>query len=138
MNDTLTLKSGAKLDLQLANLESAGELFNAVLSEAKDAKIELGSAKSLEEIGELDISVFKNLLCGIIGSTRVQKAALDCMRTCKLNEQKITRETFVPHERRQDYLACVLEVTIYNLRPFFVGVDFASLMQRLVTPESQG
>lgn len=113
------LPSGAVLKLSLAPFAEAKELYQAVLSEVKNVKTSMDQ--------EIDINMFKDLLCTGFSSKKIEDAMAPCLRRCTIDGLKIDEQTFEPEERRQDYVIVYWEVARANIFPFLKSL-YAELL----------
>lgn len=104
------LPSGAELAIGLAPFAPAKELYQSILSEAKG--IELNPSD------EIDVNLWKDLLCVMLSSKKVEAALWECMKRSTYNGLKIDDQTFEPAEAREDYLTACMEVAKDNVMPF--------------------
>lgn len=133
MNETLTLKSGRSVELQMASFAVAMKLFKTIANELKQVDVQLGSF-NLETIKGTDVNAIKNAVFQLLGSDNVERAVRECMGRCLYQGNKIVADTFEPEDARQDYLPVAWEVVKYNLAPFFKGLDLSSMTK---SPEAQ-
>lgn len=126
MNETLTLESGAKLDLGMAPFATGMKLFKTVANELKLVNFELGlEDMNLRRLADKDINTFKNAILQLAGSDALEAALFACMERCLYNGVKIDRKTFEPEDARADYLPVAWEVMKYNLAPFFKNLSLS-------------
>lgn len=126
MNEEVTLKSGRKLQLQIATFTVSMRLFKTIANELKVVDIKIDGL-SMEKIKTTDVMVLKNAVLQLLGSDTLETAIRECMKCCLYDNQKIGPATFEPQDARRDYLECAWEVIKFNLSPFFGSLDFASL-----------
>lgn len=131
MKESVTLKSGAELQLQMATFALSMRLLKSVVNELKAVKLDimLNGQLDLKKLQQMDlpIDMLKNACCQMLGSDAVETAVMDCAKVCLYAGEKITRDSFEKEEARQDYLPCAWEVMKMNLAPFFKGLDLKSL-----------
>lgn len=127
MNETLTLKSGASLELQMAPFAVSMKLFKTIAAELKQVDINLDGL-SLEAIKGTNLNGIKNAVFQLLGSDQLELALGACMERCLYNGVKITKGTFESPEARQDYLPVAWEVMKFNLAPFFssLGLSYST------------
>lgn len=128
MNETLTLKSGVELQLQIASFSVANKLFQTVVNEIRSVDIRLENVKSFQDLISGDLNGVKNILLQIAGSKTVEMALHECMGVCLYKGQKLNpKVSFESKDARQDYLPVAWEVMKFNLSPFFAGIDLSSM-----------
>ena len=143
MTEVLDLKSGARVEMEIAPLAESAALRRAMAAEIVKADITIDMKKlDLKAIAETDLAgdVFnsiKNVMLLLIASETVERQLFICMRRCRYNDVKITAETFEPKEARGDFLPIALEVIKMNVLPFFAGLDWTSLMPARTVPSDQ-
>lgn len=139
MPETLTLKSGVELQLNIASLEEGHRLLRVVSNEMKQVQIDLDKldlTMDMSKLGGREINVFKNAACQLIGSDQVFAALKPCMARCLYAGQKAQPDLFEDAKAREDFLAVAWEVIRFNLSPFFRGLNFRSSAQP--DPKSAG
>lgn len=104
------LPSGAKLRMNLAPFADSRALYQAVLEEAKELKIDPET--------ELDSNLWKDLICSGFSSKKIEHALEKCMARCLYGDKKITNEVFEDEEARGDYMMVCFEVAKANIEPF--------------------
>ena len=125
MSSPINLPSGARLEIHLAAPEAAFDLLDKTTAELRAVNLDLSSL-NLEELEARDINVVKNLVCQFLGSRPLRDAVFACAAGCLYNEQRITRETFMPAEARADFFPVAWGVIKANLAPFFAGLGSLS------------
>ena len=122
------LPSGAKLTLYPSPFKDAKRLAQALVQEIRQIKV--------DPKAEIDVNMWKDLICVGIASEEIEKALKPCMNRCLYNDFKITDETFEPVENRDDYLTVVMEVVKENVLPFTKSLyaEFEGIIGRL-TPK---
>ncbi len=122
----MLLKSGKELKVTLAPFAQSKALLQALLEEAKGIQ--------LESATELDVSLFKDLVCTAIASQKVEAALLKCMERALYQGVKIGPDTFEPAEARGDYLEVCFEVAKENVLPFMksLSAQFAAIREGLL------
>lgn len=133
-----TLESGAELDVTLSSFSVCNKLKNVVVQELESIKFDIGDGKIENlfesEFGPEAVNTFKNLICRIISSEKIEEAIWPCMDRATYKGVKITRETFENEDARQDYLPVFKEVLWLNLRPFFKSLNsLFSMFQQNIT-----
>lgn len=131
--ETITLKSGAKLGLQIAKLRESRTLMQKVAQEVKKAGLEL-KPEMLEE----DLTSLFDGLLQLIGSEELFQCVLECAKTCTYDmgngALKIEHGTFEPAIARKDLVPVAMEVMKLNILPFFEGVDWQSYLPKKTEP----
>lgn len=110
MNKSVTLQSGAKLEITVSPFAISRSLYQAVLEAVKDLE--------LDPKAEVDVNFFKDLFCVGLSSKKIESCLNECMKRVTYNGLKITDETWEPIEAREDYLDTCFEVAKENLLPF--------------------
>lgn len=132
MNETITLASGASLELGMADFKVGLRLFQVICRELKLVDIDIDFS-NLKQLAGKDINTFKNAILQLAGSESVEKAVFDCMAKSLYNGQRIEPKTFEPEDARGDFLPVAWEVIKYNLVPFFKNLGL-SLPESPTTP----
>lgn len=126
MQDPITLKSGAELQIQLGSFASGTRLLQTVARTLASVEIDFDMS-DLKDIGAKDINSLKNVFLALLASEAVERDALECAKKCLYNKERIVTGTFEPETARADYIPVMVEVMKANLRPFFSGLDLSSL-----------
>lgn len=114
------LASGSKLELDLAPIEPALNLFHIILNECKNANLDLTIAD--------DTTIMKMILqnkdavLNIFSSTDVQNAILECSKKAIYNNQHFELSVFENIQNRCDFFGSLVIIALENLRPFFPQV----------------
>lgn len=121
----ITLPSGATLEVTVSPFSISKALYMAIAAEAKDLK--------LDPKAEVDVNLYKDLLCMALGSPKIESALYECMKRCTYKGLKITLDTFEPVDARDDYLTVCFEVARENILPFTksLSAQFAGIFQSL-------
>ena len=106
--------SGAVLKIGLAPFAVSKALYQVILKELKDFKLE-----SSQEMAQL----WKDIFCLGFSSEAIDKALWACLSYCTYNdghlgELKVTEATFEPLKARDDYMLVSIEVGKENIFPF--------------------
>ena len=111
------LSSGKVLEFNLAGIEQALELYRAVISECKNAGLNL---ELTEETQFIDL-IMKNkeALLNIFGSKNVMDAVLACCNRVLYNKQRFTLDLFEDECARGDFRGCMTIIGVENISPFF-------------------
>lgn len=136
MPQEITLPSGSKLLITLADVEPAEDLLSVVMAELKGVNFDLGSFNP-EELSSGDLNTFKNLVCQLLGSKALRDAIYVCAAKSLYNGQRITRSSFASEEARADFLPVAWEVAKANLSPFFASLGLKSWASRLLPERIQ-
>lgn len=112
-----SLTSGKIVELSLSNVDTALDLYRAVLTECKKANLNINDLqeKSLSEIFKDNIEAILN----IFASKEVYEAILQCCTRVIYNKQKFSMEIFEEEAHRGDLFPLLQLVAIENLAPFF-------------------
>ena len=110
MSKEIKLPSGSTLVISLPPFAEAKELFQAILEEVKDLK--------LDPKTEMDINFFKDIFCAGFSSKKIEKALNACMKRCTYNDLKMDENTFEDEKAREDYLSVVYEIIKEVISPF--------------------
>lgn len=139
MQTPITLKSGATLTIGIAPFLAGTKLIRTISRELALVKVDF-DLDTLNGVGAKDISTLKNALFTLLASEAVEHAIMECAKKSLYNGQGITAGTFESEEARPDYLPVMAEVVKANLRPFFSGLDWSSLIksnQKSAAPTSE-
>lgn len=138
MQDPITLKSGAELQVQIAPFAVGNRLLKTVARElaAVDFNMDFGEI-DLSKVSAKDINTLKNAAFRLLQSDEVEKAVLECMKRCLYRGQAIRPDTFEDENARSDYLPIAWEVMKANLIPFFNGLDLPSSASEKLTSSAQ-
>lgn len=106
----INLPSGSKLKITVSPFVTARALYQAILEEAKNLK--------LDPNAEIDVNLRKDLFCLALSSQKIQVCLDKCMERVTYNGIKISADTFEPVAARDDYLLACFEVAKANISPF--------------------
>lgn len=109
-NTKVALPSGAELEIMIAPFAQSRALYQAILEELKDVK--------LDPKAEVDVNFIKDLFCAGLSSKKIEEALGPCLGRATYNKLKITNDTWEPKEARQDYMHACFEVAKENVAPF--------------------
>lgn len=125
MAKSITLPSGAKLDITVSPFAISRALYQAVLEECKALK--------LDPKAEIDVNLWKDLFCTMMSSPRIQAALDECMKRVIYNGRKIDADTFEPVEARDDYFTVCIEVAKENILPFTKSLfaQYGAILEKL-------
>ncbi len=105
----ITLPSGAILKIQPAPFAEAKNLYQSILEEM---------AKIRYEAPIFSFNFFKEVMCVLFSSKKVELFLEKCLKRCLYNEFKIDQTTFEKQETWQDYIEVCHEVAKENIDPF--------------------
>ncbi len=111
------LKSGKKLEIEYAPIETALTLLRAVLTECKKAGLDIKIAEGMQVIDLIQNNT--PALLGILSSETVLEATKDCCTKNLYDGMRFTTDAFESPENRQDFIGAMIIVAIENLAPFF-------------------
>lgn len=121
------LPSGATLKISVAPFEDAKNLYQAMLEELKALK--------LDPNADVDVNLYKDLLCAGLSSKKIEACLKKCLERVTIDDLKIDSQTFEPVEKRDDYLTVCFEVAQDNVQPFMKSL-YAQYGRILVTIRS--
>lgn len=126
------LKSGKVIELNLAPMETALNLYKAVIRECKGQGLDLTIA---DETTILDL-LNKNIdaILSIMSSDDVIEAAKECSLHVLYDKVKFSLDIFEEPKNRADFIPFITLVCIENLRYFFAEahIVFDIILSRLV------
>lgn len=138
--ETLTLKSGRVLCLDLAPFGIGNKLRKTVFAALRGVqieadKIDMNFDLAKPNLGAMDpkmLNTLKNVVCEMMSNDAVEACFFECAVRCRIGStqevaKKITRETFDSAEMVGEYLPVAWEVVRFNLAPFFENLDLSSL-----------
>lgn len=106
---SVTLPTGAKLDISVSDFVVSKALYQAVCEEAKGVQID-----SMDSV----LNLSKDAICSLLCSKKVEIALEACMKRVAYNGKKIDSDTWEPVKAREDYLYACFEVAKENIEPF--------------------
>lgn len=111
------LKSGKKLEVDIAPIETGLNLYRAILIECKGANLDLSVAKE----DTVMTMLFKNkeACLNVLSSETVLEAVKDCCAKVVYDKQRFTMDLFNKLENRKDFIPVMMIVAMENIRPFF-------------------
>lgn len=139
MSDPITLPSGRSLAVEIAPFTPANKLKKAIAADLVGVDLsgmQLGKLDLNLDVSKLDgasLNAFKNVLCILLASDRVEACVFECAVRSTIDGQKITRESFDPAEARGDYLFVAWEVIKANAGAFFGGINLSSFIPARAT-----
>lgn len=111
------LKSGKKLEIDIAPIETGLNLYRAVLIECKGANLDLSVAQ--EDTILTMLMKNKDACLNVLSSEAVLDAIKDCCAKVVYDKQRFTMDIFNNVETRKDFFPTMMIVAIENLKPFF-------------------
>ena len=111
------LKSGKKLEIDIAPIETGLNLYRAILIECKHADLDL-SVASEDTIMDLLLKN-KEACLNILSSESVLDAVKDCCAKVVYDKQRFNMNLFEKIENRKDFIPTMMIVAMENIRPFF-------------------
>ena len=111
------LKSGKKLELDIAPIETGLALYRSILIECKNANLDLNVADD-DTILKLLIKN-KEACLNVLSSEAVLEAVKDCCAKVVYDKQRFTMDVFEKIENRKDFFPVMMIVAMENIRPFF-------------------
>lgn len=121
----VSLPSGAKLNITLAPFKDSRALYQAILEEAKVLK--------LDPTAEIDVNLYKDLVCLGLSSKKIEACLWKCMERATYDGLKMTEDTFEPETARDDYMTVCFEVAKENIQPFTKSLyaQYADMLQKI-------
>lgn len=111
------LKSGKKLEIDIAPIETGLNLYRAILVECKGANLDLSVAN---EDTIMDLLLKNKEAClNILSSELVLEAIKDCCSKVVYDKQRFNMSLFEKMENRKDFIPVMMIVAMENIRPFF-------------------
>lgn len=111
------LKSGKKLEIDIAPIETGLNLYRAILIECKGANLDLSVAN---EDTIMDLLLKNKEAClNILSSESVLEAIKDCCSKVVYDKQRFNMNLFEKVENRKDFIPVMMIVAMENIRPFF-------------------
>lgn len=111
------LKSGKKLEVDIAPIETGLTLYRSILTECKNANLDLTIATDDTVLTMLMKN--KEACLNVLASETVLEAVKDCCAKVVYDKQRFSMELFNKLENRQDFIPTMLIVAMENIRPFF-------------------
>ena len=113
------LKSGRKLELDIAPIDLCLNLYRSILIECKGAGLNLEIATE-----DTILSILlknKEAVLNVLSSENVLEAVKDCCQKVVYDKQRFSMELFDKIENRKDFFDVMLIVAMENIRPFFAA-----------------
>lgn len=111
------LKSGKKLEIDIAPIETGLNLYRAILNECKGANLDL-EATTEDTIYSMLLKN-KEACLNVLSSESVLEAIKDCCAKVVYDKQRFNMELFNKIENRKDFIPTMMIVAMENIRPFF-------------------
>jgi len=121
-----TAPSGAKIEMTLSDYSLCWDLLKAVLRAVRQGgvskkipeDVQLSDLSKLSDANLQDLGGLADAVIDIVTSIEVEELIYKCMNRCTYNNERITRATFEPEDKRGDFLFVAWEVGRANVRPF--------------------
>lgn len=111
------LKSGKKLEIDIAPIETGLNLYRAILIECKGTNLDLSVAN---EDTIMDLLLKNKEAClNILSSESVLETIKDCCSKVVYDKQRFNMNLFEKVENRKDFIPVMMIVAMENIRPFF-------------------
>lgn len=119
------LPSGKVLKIQVAPFADSKALYQAFLEEVKGLR--------MDPTTEMDVNLWKDLLCLGLSSKKIEGALDPCLKRCLYGGLRIDNDTFEPVECRDDYFTVCFEVAKENILPFTKSLSqkYAHILDKL-------
>lgn len=111
------LKSGKKITVDYASIETALTLLRTVLTECKKAGLDIKISEGMQVIDLIQNNT--SALLGILSSEAVLEATKECCTKALYDDKRFSMDEFEKPENRQDFIGAMIIVAIENLTPFF-------------------
>lgn len=111
------LKSGKKLEIDIAPIDLALNLYRQILIECKGAGLDLTIAQEDTILSVLTKN--KEAVLNVLSSENVLEAVKDCCQKVVYDKQRFSMDLFNKIENRKDFFDTMLIVAMENIRPFF-------------------
>jgi len=111
------LKSGRKLELDIAPIDLGLNLYRSILIECKGAGLDLTIAEEDTILSVLMKN--KEAVLNVLSSENVLEAVKDCCQKVVYDKQRFSMELFNKVENRKDFFSVMMLVALENIRPFF-------------------
>lgn len=111
------LQSGKVVELSLAPIETALNLYRTIIYECKNAGLDLKIVEG-ESIADVILKNTEALL-NILGSQQVLEAVQECSAKNLYDKQRFSMELFEDEKARGDFLPLIYLTAVENIRPFF-------------------
>ena len=111
------LKSGKKVEIDIAPIETGLNLYRSILIECKGCGLDLSVAD--EETVMSLLLKNKEAVLSVLSSETVLEAVKDCCARVVYEKQRFNMEIFNKVENRKDFIPLMMIVAMENIRPFF-------------------
>lgn len=120
------LKSGRKVELSLAPVETALALYRTIMTECQNCKLDLSIS---EDMTMLDLlSKNSEVILKLMGSESVTESIKECCAKVRYNNEKFSMDLFEEEKARADFFGVMILVALENLLPFFPSLRTYSEM----------
>ena len=111
------LKSGKKIEIDLAPIEQGLNLYRSILIECKGAGLDL----SVADDDTVMTLLFKNkeAVLNVLSSELVLDAVKACCDKIVYDKQRFNMSNFEDVNNRKDFIPLMMIVAMENIRPFF-------------------
>lgn len=111
------LKSGKKIEIDLAPIEQGLNLYRSILIECKGAGLDL----SVADDDTVMTLLFKNkeAVLNVLSSELVLDAVKACCDKVVYDKQRFNMSIFEDVNNRKDFIPLMMIVAMENIRPFF-------------------
>jgi hypothetical protein len=111
------LKSGKKIEIDIAPIDTGLCLYRNILSECKGAGLDL-SVESEDTVFDVLLKNREAVL-NVLSSETVLESVKDCCAKVVYDKQRFSMELFEKVENRKDFIPLMMIVAMENIRPFF-------------------
>lgn len=111
------LKSGKKIEIDLAPIEQGLNLYRSILVECKGAGLDLSVADD-DTVMTL-LMKNKEAVLNVLSSELVLDAIKACCDKVVYNKQRFDMSIFENVDNRKDFIPLMMVVAMENIRPFF-------------------
>ena len=111
------LKSGKKIEIDIAPIEQGLSLYRSILIECKGAGLDLSVADD-DTVMTL-LMKNKEAVLNVLSSELVLDAVKACCDKVVYNKQRFNMEIFNDVNNRKDFMPLMMIVAMENIRPFF-------------------
>jgi hypothetical protein len=109
-----TSSNGANITINASSFGDALLLKKEAVKIIKKSNIDIASI----DLDFKNLKIIINILLEADSNDDFEKAVFNCLKRCKYNDLKITRDTFEEIEARENYYEIVTKCIIENLGPF--------------------
>lgn len=111
------LKSGKKIEIDLAPIEQGLNLYRSILIECKGAGLDLSVAE--EDTVMTLLMKNKEVVLNVLSSELVLDAVKACCDKVVYDKQRFNMGIFENVDNRKDFIPLMMVVAMENIRPFF-------------------